>query len=399
MGFLYIDSNGDVRNRHSYSAGLEFDHCPYKYYLHRVIGWREKDSKAALLFGRALEDAIEFYHKTGGKLGEEEFMRLWTMAKGKQLTYTKREINWESLMRAGREMMRLYIIRQPKLPIPLDTVFQRQFTKEVFPGDPKLGGIEFFAKLDMIAYTQPDHPMLPTVPWNPEKGAFRPVIIDIKTSGIDLDDTKGIVAHDLQLRQYAWVRGIYDVAFLWFKKSPHGIKKGSSVTLLADAGRFAAGDEAVIASVEGESAYVVGNDVMLEEMNKAQGRKEDGGLDTKKEAKERARLWREQNAVLVPLVDITRQRMQFSAGIVDPKSAEDAGQIAADQIVKIVNAWESNKWTNTFGVRFPHDDRRDGYFKAFCLQDTVFRDSMFEQKAEEDLNDYFDEPEEEGNEG
>jgi hypothetical protein len=80
--------------------------------------------------------------------------------------------------------------------------------------------------------------------------------------------------------------------------------------------------------------------------------------------------------------------------MVDSKSAEDAGAIAADQIVRIVNSWESNSWRNTFGVRFPHDDRRDGYFRAFVLRDNAFRDSMFEQKVEEDLNDYFDESEE-----
>ena len=140
--------------------------------------------------------------------------------------------------------------------------------------------------------------------------------------------------------------------------------------------------------------YKVTDDLMMEEMRKAQGFKENGNLDTTKAAVLRAEEWREQNAVLVAEADVTKQRMQFSSAIVSKKSADDAGQIVADQIVRIVNAWESNKWTNTFGVRFPHDDRRDGYFKAFCLQDQAFRDSMFEQKAEEDLNDYFDEPEE-----
>jgi hypothetical protein len=393
MACLYNDSNGEERTRHSYSAGLEFDHNPFSYYMHRVMGWKEKDSKAALLFGRALEDAIELYHKTNGKVGEEEFIRLWAQAKDKPLVYTKREADWATLMRSGCEMMRLYAIRQPSLPIPMETLFQRQFTKEVFPGDPKYGGIDFYAKLDMIARVVPDHPMLPKLEWKESYGLYRPVIIDIKTSGIDLDDTQGIVAHDLQLREYAWTVGIYDVAFLWFKKSGHRLAKGSSVTLLADVGRFKAGDEAVIASVEEDYVYLVGNDVMLEEMNKAQGRKEDGSLDTKKDAKERAAKWREENAVFVKSNNITRQRLQFSAGMVTQKSAQDAGVIIANQIVRIVNAWENNHWTNTFGIRFPHDDRRDPYFKAFVLRDNVFRDSMFEQKFEEDLTDYFDEPE------
>jgi hypothetical protein len=392
MAILYIDADGNERNRHSYSAGLEYDHCPYKYYLHRCVGWKEKATKAALLFGIALEDAIQFYHTTNGRGGEEEFIRLWSMHKDAQLTYTKKEIDWTSLMRAGREMMRLYAIRLPQLPIPMDTVFQRKFTKEVFPNDPKYGGIEFFAKLDMIASVDEDHPMLPIANVPLDANGKRSVIIDIKTSGIDLDSTTGIVAHDLQLREYCWATGIYTVAFLWFKKAGHGLKKKYRVTLLADAGRFSAGEEVIIASTEGDNLYVVGNTDMLEEMNKAQGRKEDGTMDTKKEAKIRAQEWREQNAVLVPAADVTRQRMQFSAGIVTKEGAKDAGAIVANQIVKIVNSWETNIWPNTFGVRFPHDDRRDIYFKAFVLRDNAFRDSMFEQKVEEDLNDYFDEP-------
>jgi hypothetical protein len=398
MAILYVDANGEERNRHSYSAGLEFSNNPYRYYLHRIMGWKEKDTKAALLFGRDLEDTIEFYHKTGGKADMvEEFTRLWAMHKdNKQLVYTTREISWDSLLRAGTEMMRLYKIRLPSLPIPMDTIFQRALTKEVFPGNAKYGGIEFYAKLDMITRVQPDHPMLPKVAWTKEQGLFRSVVIDIKTSGLDLDDTKGIVAHDLQLRQYAWISGIFDVAFLQFKKCGHSAKKGYSVTLLENVGRFAAGDEAVIASVEDEGYYLVGNDVMIEEMNKAQGyRPGTTDLDTKKEAKERAAKWRDENAVFTKKEDVTRQRLQFSAATVEVESAKDAGLIAADQIVRIVNAWETNKWTNTFGIRFPHDDRRDNYFKAFCLRDNVLRDSIFEQKTEEDLkDDYFDEPEE-----
>jgi hypothetical protein len=401
MAFLYISASGKEITRHSYSAGLEFSANPYKYWLHRIQGWKEKDNKAALLFGRALEDAIEFYHQTSGKMGEEEFIRLWSLIRDKELTYTKKEGNWESLMRAGREMLRLYAIRLPSLPIPMDTIFQRQFTKEVFPGDPKFGGIEFFSKLDMITHVDPKHPMLTPMEWKPEYGIYRPMIVDMKTSGIDLDDTPGIVKHDLQLRMYAWARGVetygfIDVAFLWFKKCLHGLKKGCSITLLVDSGRFKAGEEAVIASVEKDgTVYLVGNDLMLEEMRKAQGFREGTkDLDTTKAAVQRAVEWRQQNAEHVQAENITRQRLQFSSAAIGRKSADDAGQIVADQIVRIVNAWESDKWTNTFGVRYPHDDRRDNYFKAFCLQDQPLRDSMFMQDDQEDLSDYFDEPEE-----
>jgi hypothetical protein len=228
MAFLYIDAEGNERTRHSYSAGLEFDQSPFKYWLHRIMGWKQKDVNAALIFGRALEDAIEFYHKCGLKpdSGHNEFVRLWANAKDKPLKYAKKEVSWEHLLRCGREMMRLYQIRQPMLPIPANTAFQRDFTKEVFPEHPKYGGIEFFAKLDMIARPPADHPMLPEVAWKPEYGLYRPVIVDIKTSVNNLSDVSGIVGYDLQLRTYAWVQGqnVYpwtDVAFLWFTKCGH----------------------------------------------------------------------------------------------------------------------------------------------------------------------------------
>src|SRR5260370_15174766 len=348
MGFLYIDSNGEEKTRHSYSAGVEFDECPFKFYMKRILGWRERDNKASVMFGRALESAIEFYHDNNGQGGVEEFQRLWIPHRANEtLTYTAKEIGWENLLRAGADMMKLYAIRQPSLPIPLKTIFQRQFVKEVFPGHDRLGGIEFYGQVDAMHVVDPKHPMLPRIEWKEKYGLFRPVIVDMKTSGIDLDDTLGIVSHDLQLRTYAWLRGLdpsgtATVAFLWFKKAGIDLQKGSSVTLLEDApSRFKAGDEAVVAQInkdENFTVYILKDDVELEDMRKAQGLKDNGNLDTTKAAVERKTVWLEQNGVLIPQYKLTRQRLQFSAGLVDYKSAADAGQIAADQIARIVNA-------------------------------------------------------------
>lgn len=401
MGVLYIDSNGEEKTRHSYSAGLEFDQSPFKFYVKRILGWRERDTKAALLFGRALESAIQFYHDNGGQGGVEEFVRLWIVHKtNDKLVYTKKEISWENLMRAGTDMMKLYAIRQPSLPIPLNTRFQREFLKEVFPDHERFGGIEFYGKLDAMPNVDPNHPMLPKVAWKDEYGLLRPIILDIKTSGVNFDPSDGVISHDLQLRFYAWLRGMdksgtATVAFLWFKKAGVELEKGTSVTLLEDASeKFKAGDEAVVAQVNKDekfTVYLLKDDVDLEEMRKAQGFKENGNLDTTKAAVERKTIWIQQNGVLIEQYKLTRQRLQFSAGLVTPKSAMDAGQIAASQIARIVNAWDTNTWINTFGIRFPHDDRRDPYFRAFVLKDNVYRDSMFEQKHSEFFDDELDE--------
>ncbi len=141
--------------------------------------------------------------------------------------------------------MKLYALRQPSLPIPLggQTVFQREYAKEVFPGDETYGEIEDMGKLDIIAFVAPDHPLLPKLNWRPEYGAFRPIIVDIKTAGNDFPEQYGIAAHDTQLRRYSWLSGIRDVSLLWFVKKGLTIQKGYSVTLLEDAGFMKAGLE------------------------------------------------------------------------------------------------------------------------------------------------------------
>jgi hypothetical protein len=67
------------------------------------------------------------------------------------------------------------------------------------------------------------------------------------------------------------------------------------------------------------------------------------------------------------------------------ESAEDAGKIAQKQIVNIVNSWREDNWPNTFGVRYPHDDRSDPYFRAFVLNDKQFKESNF-TKSDEDVD-------------
>jgi len=385
MSFLYINSAGEKIYKHSYSAGVDWS-CPYKYYLRRILGWREKDIKASLLFGRALESAIQYHHEHNGHDPIAKFKQLWGEHKeNKDLVYTKTEASWESLDRAGSEMIKLYTIRQPNLPIPLNAQFQCEFTKEVFPGDENFGGIEHGGKLDITAAVDYNHPMLPKK--QPNGSAFRRVIGDIKTSALDLDDRPGIVAFDKQLRNYSWLTGISDVFFLWFKKCGHRLSKGCSITLLENCGPFSAGNEAVVAHIADESIFIVKSDNEVEEMEKAQGRKEDGSVDQTKAAKERKLNWLYENAAIADADQLSRQRLQFNAGIVTPESAADAGKIVAQQITEIVNAWKTQWYPQMFGVRFPDDSRNDPYFRAFCLKDEMFKSTYFVKSATDNFDD------------
>jgi len=390
MAFLYRNSKGNPHRKHSYSAGNEYDQCPYKYFLRRVLGWKEKENKARYLFGHALEEAIQFHHDHDGQGAVEDFIQRWSQHKERtDLLYTKTEKDWETLLLDGIDMVKLYIIRQPSLPIPLGgrSVFQRPYHKEVFPGDPNYGEIEDEGKPDIIAYADPGHSMLIKREWKPEYGMYRPLIIDIKTSGIDFLEQPGIAGFDKQLRRYSWLTGIRDVALLGFKKTGRRLQKGSSVSLLIDTPKFKAGDEAVVALVEDTGVWVLKNDSMVETM--------DSVGDNTKVGKQKKFEWLQEQGQLVATEGVTRQRLQFISGYVTLESSQEAGVEAGRQIVQIVNSWKNKSWPNTFGIRYPQDDRNDPYFRAFILGDETYKQQHFEKTQEESFDDLLDDDEEE----
>jgi len=389
MAFLYISPSGKPWRKHSYSAGNTFDQCPLKYKLQKIHGWREKNTKARFELGRAFESSIQYYHENRGDLDAalRHFHFQWApFADNKELQYTRVEKDWSQCAHIATDWLKLYAIRQPDLPIPLggQCVFQREYAKEVFPGDPNYGEIEDAGKLDIVAFVEPNHPLLPKLNWLPEYGAFRPIIVDIKTAGTDFPEQYGIAAYDTQLRRYSWLSGIRDVALLWFVKKGLTIQKGYSVTLLDDAGHMKAGQEAVVALVEDEGIWMLPNDFMVEEMERVQGKK-NGKTEQTNVAKERRLKWLLENGTYANEKNVTKQRLQFNAGFVTVESAEDAGKIAQRQIINIVNSWHTGNYENTWGVRYPHDDRSDPYFRAFALNDKQFRDANF-TKTDEDID-------------
>lgn len=391
MAFLYLrPSDGSPHHKHSYSAGIDFDTSPLKYKLKKIDGWREKDNKGSFKFGRALEQAMQFHCENGGVGGYAEFTRLWADFKDeKDITYTKTEKDWASLNRCGQELMLIFTIILPNLPIPLETsIWQREIEKEVFPGHPEFGGITHAGKLDILVKVDPNHPMLPKTSSDEACGLFRNLIIDIKTSALDFDERRGMCAFDSQLRNYSWLTGIRDVGFLWCKKAGHKIGKGRSVTLLTYSNKSKAGDEAVVAANAGaEQCWIVKNDIELERMEEAQGRSPAGKLLNNKESDARKDAWLQLNAELVDNEILSRQRIQFNAGIVTQQYADDAGAVVARQITGIVNCWKTGRWPNEFGVRFPKDSRKDSFFRAFVENDKMFREQNFSKSSSDTFDD------------
>ena len=391
MAHLYVNGRGKPWTKHSYSAGCLYDKCPYAYYLQKVLGWKEKDNKARFAFGKALEEAIQYHHEHNGEGALDDFCTRWESWRSVPLNYTALEKDWTTCLQMGKDMIRLYKVLQPSLPIPLggSAIFQREYMKEVFPNDPNYGGIKDAGKLDIVCFVDPAHSSLPRVEWKPEYGPVRPLIVDIKTSAVEFPEQPGMAAYDAQLRRYSWVSGIRDVSLLWFKKSGLGFKRGYDVTFIEPTGSYASGEQAVVAQVDGENIWVFKSEFMLAEMDRAHGKNESGGIDQTKAGKERGKNFLQQHGVRIHSGFVTRQKIQFNAGLVTKASADDAGRAAARQIVSIVNAWKTGVWENTFGIRYPKDDRNDSYFRAFVQNDEDYRKQNFTKADEESFDDLF----------
>lgn len=398
MAHLYINSKGVPVSANSYSSGALFTTCAYKYYLLKIKGYRRKDNSAATRFGRAVEDAIQFYHANSLLLGSgiDEFKRLWLASKEVEgLRYTNREGDWASMYRAGAEMLRLYEILLPTLPI-VNPVFQANARKEVFPGT-ELAGLEDQGFLDMVSKAPWVHPMLPRVEI-PKGAAHRPLVIDIKTSGVALDeDHPELLTLDPQLRRYAWLSGLLDLGFLWFVKSlPTNYERGTAVTLLEASGGWATGEKAVIAEYndEDETAHLArpdDYDALKFELSEIKGK----GSTERKAA---LIATRKENGILITLPDhaFTRQRLQFQAVHLTPEDLIEAGNTVARELVDIHAAGQTGIYLKKPGVRFPANHCTFCECRGICLKNDRLRDDLLIQiqPAATDNDDWLAEMEE-----
>jgi hypothetical protein len=402
-GTLYINIKGQPVTHASYSARQTFRHCPREFELTRIQGWSDKSHRAAPLFGKAVEAGVQAYEeskRTPGA-GVAAFAAEWAKVKADpnfdKFEYTATEGNWEQLDRAGREMQRLYELRVPFYPISTDppAMFQQVMRKKIFPGS-ELDKLENKAIIDIFSFPRWNHPRLPKIdPWPTNQNAtaanvseYRPLIIDCKTSGGDLDEY--LVALDPQLAEYAWQMRVPDVAFLWFVKSSHGYKRGSRVSLLEDGGQWPAGFELKVVAVDdaddtGHCDVYVGLSKMVEAYEK-----EISPLRGKARAAAEAD-WLLTNTQLMQLsrvrdTAITKQRLQFAAARLTEKDMDECGRSVAQTTVEMVRAHEQQFYEKQGGIRFPNEKCNYCSMRWICLNNPDERDKSLTKRGEEWLD-------------
>lgn len=230
MAYLYKTVQGREVTTWSYSSGQDASFCKRFFKLRRINGYKPRGTRAAFEFGKCVEDAIRFFYEANQKPGSgtDEFKRLWLKWSEIELIFTAKEGCWKDLYTVGSEMLQLFEILAPTLPIH-KPVFQAAYRKELFPGT-HLSGIEDVGYADIVSQTP--------------KGLL---LIDVKTAAAAYDLAAEFVALDPQLGRYSWHSGIRDVAFLTLVKArPESFESGDLVTLLAPSGNWTAGSSGLV---------------------------------------------------------------------------------------------------------------------------------------------------------
>jgi len=360
---LYRSASGREVNHASSSSLDVFRLCRRKFKLGRIDGWRQKEKKASREFGKCIESSVQFYHENGLKSGDavSEFQRLWAKwIEQKDLVYTDQEGNWISLNTMGKEMTRLYEILLPTLPIK-NPKWQLQFLKKLWPGS-DLSDLEFMAYVDLLSTL--------------EDGTR--IIVDIKTAKSELPITSNMMSLDGQLRKYAWVSGIRDVAFLNFVKAkPEEFKKGTSVTLLEKGLSWEPGAKLVIIKYDSDTevAYVSDEEtvrIMDEELATISGK---GATEYK--TRVFSAYVSEEKIAVMRRDQITKVRLQWVRGTIPEEELAEIGQQIGVDMFSMKAAHDTNFYSKDGGLRFPNATCSWCEFLPLCNPDP--------KKAEETL--------------
>ena len=176
---------------YSYTQISQFLRCPRSYRYRYLDGWREKDSRAAMVFGRCFETALGAYFRRGDP--SAVLFKEWGAFRDTPFEYKKGD-SWDRLVHQGVHLL------------------------------------QKFAQDDRVRISRPKESlqvkMLRTLPENNDFVAYidalgavdgTDCLIDWKTTTSRYpEEPEGLLTLDPQLICYSWISGISDVALVVF---------------------------------------------------------------------------------------------------------------------------------------------------------------------------------------
>jgi len=175
---------------YSYTQISQYLTCPRRYRHRYVDGWKEKDTRAAMLFGRAFELALGAYFRREDP-GEALF-REWSVSKDQDLQYSNRD-TWDRMLDQGLMLLtRFCQDDRVRVPWPRRNL-QIKFTRQV-------GQSDFVSYVDAIGRLDGTRCLLE---WKTAAARYP-------------EKPQGLLALDPQLVCYSWMTGIAEVAQVVF---------------------------------------------------------------------------------------------------------------------------------------------------------------------------------------
>jgi hypothetical protein len=176
---------------YSYTQISQYLTCPRRYRYRYLDGWQERDTRAAMLFGRAFEQALNAYFRQEDAAAV--LFREWSLCQNLGLQYSNGD-SWERMLQQGIMLLDRFCQDDRVRIHPPTCNLQIKFTR------PIAGGNEFVAYVDAIGKLDETE-----------------CLLEWKTTGHRYcEEPDGLLSLDPQLVCYSWITGISDVAQVVF---------------------------------------------------------------------------------------------------------------------------------------------------------------------------------------
>jgi hypothetical protein len=175
----------------SYTQIAQYLRCPRSYRYRYLDGWKEKDSRATVLFGRCFEQALGAYFRKEDSTAA--LFREWALYKDTPLAYSNGD-NWERMLRQGVQLLeRMAQHDRIEINRPSQNL-QVKLVRSL------LNGNDFVAYIDAIGKLDGSRCLLE---WKTTTSRYP-------------EEPDGLLALDPQLICYSWISRISDVALVAF---------------------------------------------------------------------------------------------------------------------------------------------------------------------------------------
>src|SRR5438270_6917471 len=176
---------------YSYTQISQYLTCPRRYRHRYLDGWQEKDTRAAMLFGRAFEQALAAHFRREDPAAA--LFREWGVYQKQSLHYSERD-TWDRMLQQSISLLERFCqddrirIRQPHKNI------QIKFVRPLTAGNDYVAYVDAIGQLD-----------------------GRGCLLEWKTTSSRYpEEPDGLLALDPQLVCYSWITGVSEVAQVVF---------------------------------------------------------------------------------------------------------------------------------------------------------------------------------------